>query len=109
MQEVFMTKIIHTPEDDESRNLPAIFPGASQRVAVGAASVQSTVLGPQTGLVRVCASTDCNIAFGINPVATATSLYLPAGAIEYFGVNPGEKIAVIQVSTGGFLFITEAL
>jgi hypothetical protein len=102
-------KIIHTPEDDESRGIPAIFPGSSQRLAVGSSSVQSTSMGETTGLVRLSASTDCYIAFGTNPTATNASLYLPAGMVEYIGINPGEKIAVLQVSAAGFLNIVEAL
>lgn len=102
-------KIIHTPEDDEGRGIPAIFPGASQRVAIGATSVQSASIGDTTGIVRLSASTDCFVAFGTNPVATVNSLYLPAGMVEYLGINPGEKVAVLQVSAAGFLSIVEGL
>lgn len=102
-------KIIHTAEDDESRVIPAVFPGNSQRVAIGASSVQSSAMGETTGLVRLTGSSDCYVSFGSNPTATTSSLYLPAGAIEYFGINPGDKIAVLQASTAGYLNIVEAL
>jgi hypothetical protein len=102
-------KSIHTPEDDESRGIPAIFPGISQAVAIGAISAQSTAIGQTTGLVRLCASSDCFVAFGSNPTASSSSLFLPAGMVEYFGINPGDKIAVIQSSASGFLSIVEAL
>lgn len=77
--------------------------GAAQNVAVGAASVQSTVLGAATYAVRVSTTGDCHIRFGQNPTALGTDLLLKAsdpGAI--FRANPGEKIAVIQnaASTG---------
>lgn len=102
-------KIIHTPEDDESRGIPAIFPGSSQTVAIGATSVQSSSMGSTTGLIRLTASSDCYVAFGPNPTATNASLMLPAGMVEYFGINPGDKVAVLQVSAAGFLNIVEAL
>lgn len=103
-----MTKRILTPEDNEFRSLPAIFPGVSKRLAVGAASAQSDPFGETTGLIRLMATTDCYVAFGANPVATSSSLFLPAGAIEYFGVSPLDMIACLQVSSAGFINIVEA-
>lgn len=103
-----MTKQIHTPEDDESRSIPAIFPGVSQSLAVGAVSTQSSAFGSSTGLIRVCPTVDCYIEINSNPTATTSSLYLPAGAVEYFGCNPEDKLAVLQVSAGGYINIVEA-
>jgi hypothetical protein len=103
-----MSKVIFTPEDNESRPLPAIFPGVSQRVAVGGSSTQSAAFGDSTGMIRLAPTTDCYVAFGLNPTATNASLFLPAGSIEYFGVSPGEKIACLQVSSAGFLNVVEA-
>lgn len=102
-------KTIHTPEDDEGRGIPAIFPGFSQRLQIGATSSQSIPMGATTGIVRLCPTSDCYVAFGANPTASSSSLLLPAGAVEYFGINPGDKIAVLQVSSGGYLSIIEAL
>ena len=34
--------------------------------------------------------------------------YLPADTIEYVGVNGEDKVAVIQVSAGGTLYVAEA-
>ena len=86
---------------------PAIKPGTTQNVAVGAASAQSAAVG---GLVvRVVSSTDCHIAFGANPTALATSMFLPAKLPEYFVCAPTDKLAVIQDTAGGNLSITTAI
>lgn len=78
-----------------------------QRVSVGAASAQSAVFGATTRVVRVAASTDCHIAFGTNPTATTTSTYLPAGAVDYFAVEAGQRAAVIRATVDGFVSVVE--
>jgi len=59
--------------------------------------------------VRVVSSSNCWLAFGAAPTATmgAGSTYLPANLPEYFFVNAGEKIAVIQDTVAGTLNIAE--
>jgi hypothetical protein len=86
---------------------PAVKPGAAQALAYAASSVQSAVLG--CVVVRVVSTTDCHIAFGPNPTATATSMFLPAKVPEYFICSPTDKAAVIQDTAGGNLSITPAV
>ena len=89
--------------------LPAIEPAVSQKVAIGSSSAQS---GAITALLaRFVASADCHLAFGSNPTAVAdgTCVFLPANVPEYFVVVSGNKVAVIQDSVSGNLFITAAL
>ena len=85
---------------------PAIKPGTAQVLAYAASSVQSAALG--CVVVRVVSSTDCHIAFGANPTATATSMLLPAKVPEYFICGPTDKVAAIQDAAGGNLGITPA-
>lgn len=73
-------------------SLPAVL---VQSVTLGAGSVQSAALGGNTSVVRLTTDGPCCIAAGPNPTATTDSLRLPAGAVEYFAVTPGHKIAVI--------------
>lgn len=84
--------------------------GKTQVLAIGAASVQSTVFGTNT-VVRLVATAPCFVAVGANPVAApANSMYLTKDLPEYFGVRAGVKIAVIQDNAGGatgYLNITE--
>ena len=93
--------------DHAGRPIPALTPGDSQRVAVGGTSAQSTALSSETIIVRVQSDVACYLAFGDNPTATNTDLVLPANTVEYFGVAPGSKVAVLQVGGAGFLNIVE--
>jgi hypothetical protein len=87
-----------------------ISPGVSQVLTVNSSSVQSAL--PQSGvsIVRLFSTVDAWIAFGASPTAVAegaSSLFLPGGIVEYFQISSTEKIAVIQSSTAGKLYITE--
>lgn len=86
--------------------MPAFFPGATQTVAIGAASAQSTPF--VAGLIRVIASVDCFLFFGENPTSSSGEMLLKAGVAEYYAVVPGERVAVIQSVGAGSLYITEA-
>jgi hypothetical protein len=117
-------------EDRHGLAVQASRPYSSQSVAIGSASVLSAPLSisqdrPQreseggaqflgqpnhTRHVRIVATAACWVAFGTAPIAVlraANSMYLPAGLPEYFWVQAGEQIAVIQDAAAGFLYITE--
>jgi hypothetical protein len=106
MADLFITEYADTPLIGLGKFLqvgvePAV---AEQAVTIGVASVQSAALNGKTKLLRVHAEAACAIAFGVNPTAVATTHRLPAGAVEYYGVTPGDdngsalKVAVIQDS-----------
>jgi len=122
--------------DGHGQAVQAARPYSSQTVAIGAASVacnafQTAVPGRYTAMagsgvavgtpftapnntrhVRLVATSDCWISFGLTPVAVvgaSSSILLPAGIPEYFWVMPGERIAVIQASGGGSLNIAEMM
>lgn len=79
----------------------------AQKVTVGGSSTQSAAFNAVTKLVRLLSTVDCYVAFGSNPTATSSSLYMVAGVPEYFAVDPGSKVAVLQVASGGNLSIAE--
>jgi len=88
----------------------AICIGTSQVLTTSSSSQQSTAVSDKTSIIRLFCTKDCFIAIGPNPTVTTsgtTGAFLPGGIIEYFGVNPNDKIAVIQVSASGTLYITE--
>lgn len=64
-------------------------------VAIGGVSTQSAAFGSNTRLVRLHTDAACRVAFGENPTATANSMRLAANSTEFFGVIPGQKVAVI--------------
>jgi hypothetical protein len=85
-----------------------ISPGTSSQVAIGAASVQGSAPSDGVTILRFFATADCYLAFGANPTASSSAMFLPAGFIEYFEIKAGEKYAVIQAnSTTGTLYVTE--
>lgn len=72
---------------------------AAEKWAVSTSSAQSAVLGAGDH-VFVC-DQDCNILFGTNPTATASSQFVPAKTlIRLRGVLSGEKCAVIAAGAG---------
>ena len=96
------------PLDENGYAVPVLRPNTSQMVAIGAASVQSAAVAATTEIVRLVATVDCFVAFGTNPTAVAnTSMRLVAGLPELFRINSSAKVAVIQASGGGSLYITE--
>lgn len=95
---------------DPRDRFDAIFHGTSQTRSVGAASAQSAAVGANTTLVRLFATVDTWVHFGANPTAvtTGTSIYLPAGVVEYFGCAGSDKIAALAATAAtGNLYITE--
>lgn len=86
----------------------ATVPGP-QSVAIGAATAPTTfpVLAVE---VCITATVACFIVNGASPVASATTgLYLPANLPFHIRTNSTDKIAVIQASTGGTLFVCPVL
>jgi len=97
----------------QASGFPAIFPGDSQKVSFTGTSAQSAAFSGGTNtestVIRVFATEDCHIKVGANPTALAdgSCMFLPAGIVEYIGVNPTDKIAAIRDTTSGTLYITE--
>ena len=90
---VNITEFAENSQDTPAVRFPAL---ASQNVAVGGASAQSTAFGASTVLIRVVADVACYIDIAADPTAAAADTYVPAGAPEYFRVAPGDKLAVIE-------------
>lgn len=86
-------------------------PGVSQKVTVTGTSAQSSALGAGTSIVRLFATVNMFILVGTNPTALAdgTNMFLPAGIETYVAIAEGStpKIAAIQNSVSGTLYITE--
>lgn len=70
-------------------------PLVEQTVAIGGTSAQSAAFNANTKFIRVHADVVCSRLLGANPVATLDNARMAAGATEYVGVEPGDKIAVI--------------
>lgn len=71
-------------------------PGVTtQTVNIGGASAQSAAFSRGTSYIRVHTDAICSINIGANAVASATTPRMAANTTEYFGVNPGDVLAVI--------------
>lgn len=81
--------------------------GTTQVKAYTTSAAIDNAVGSQTRVVRVVTTTAAHIAFGAAPTATTSDVYMPAGVAEYFAITPGEKIAAVQVASGGNLHVTE--
>lgn len=76
---------------------PAI---ADQTVTTSGTSARSNAFNANTRLIAIstpAAQAVC-VLFGDNPTALVTSLRLPANQIVFFGVKPGQKVALIDVT-----------
>ena len=73
---------------------------ADQTITTSGTSAQSAAFNTNTRVV--CISTPAAQAvcalFGANPTALVTSLRLPSNSMVFFGVKPGEKVALIDVT-----------
>jgi hypothetical protein len=75
-------------------------PVASQTVAIGGSTAATTnACNGSTGLIRVYAEADCNIAIAAAPNAgTGIIIPLAAGQYDYFAVDPGTAMKVAVIS-----------
>jgi hypothetical protein len=73
-------------------------PLVEQTVAIGGSSTASNAFNVNTRFVRlsVDSTTACSIAFGASPVATTSNARMAASTTEYFGVQGGARVAVIE-------------
>lgn len=93
----YITEYLRQPLDGISRVLPAGQEPSVvvQKIAIGAGSVQSAAFNEKTTFVAINVDAPCSVAFGANPTATAASMRIPQDGTMYYGVFPGDKVAVI--------------
>lgn len=95
-------------EDLNGHMAQAVGLGLTQTVSYTASSVATTnAVAATTRVVRLVSTSDCHLAISANPTATTAGPLLPAGAVEYIRVNAGDKVAAIQRSSAGILYVTE--
>lgn len=78
--------------------------GNGQVVAFTGTSAQSTAI--TATVIDLTATEDCFIAIALSPAAAANSDYfMPKNSTYRFPMTTGHKVAVIQATTGGNLYI----
>jgi hypothetical protein len=77
---------------------------ATQQVAVGGGSLQSSAFNAKTKAVMVMCDVGCSVEFGVlttdSPTAATTDVLLQQGTPYNFVVSPGTKVAVIANTAG---------
>jgi len=69
---------------------------SSETITLSGSNQQSDAFSQYTRLVRVAVEVSAWVSISSNPDATASPrAYMPAGAVEYFSVEPGQMIAGI--------------
>lgn len=93
----YITEYLRQPRDGIERVLPAGQEPALavQKIAIGVGSVQSSPFNAKTTFIAMHVDAVCSYKFGDNPTAAATDMRMPADGTMYFGVYPGQRVAVI--------------
>lgn len=82
--------------------------GTTQTITTsGSSAATSSAVATTTRVVRIVTTEDCHIAFATSPTATTSGPFLPAKQVEYFKITGGHKVAAIQSSTAGTVYVTE--
>jgi hypothetical protein len=105
-----MTDII-LPADKFNNSIQAMRIGVTQSITVGISSTATAnALSKNTIIVRLVSTSDCFVKITTGtPTATPADMFLPAGVPEYIGVDGFNtlKVATIQSTAGGTLYVTE--
>ena len=56
-------------------------------------SAQSAAFNGKTRYIRVVADAVAYLDFGSNPTSTTSDTRLPSGVVEFYGVEPGQKVS----------------
>lgn len=73
-------------------------PSVANQTVTYTTTTQSNAFNSLTNYIRFVSTSNCHILINADPTATTSTTYVPAGAVEYFGVTPGHKIAVVAAA-----------
>jgi hypothetical protein len=100
-------------KDHLNHAIQALLPSTTQSVVIsGSSAATANALSKNTVVIRVFSTTNCFINIGTGtPTATTAGIPIASYSAEYFRVNGYEtlKVAGIQESSSGTLYITEML
>jgi hypothetical protein len=81
--------------------------GLTQTIAYDSSVGITNAFGPETFQIRLVANSACCYRIGDGAqTATTSDSYLPANAVEYVAVTPGQRIAAIKAATNGLVTAT---
>ena len=82
--------------------------GGTQKLSfTGSSGATTSAVGDQTRRVSLYATQDCYINFDGTPTATTADFFLPGSMQIMLAIRPGQKVAALQVSNAGDLYVSE--
>jgi hypothetical protein len=87
----------------------AYYPGTTRNGTTTTSTQRTSAFNSTTSIVRIAVQNDTYIQPGTTTSTTATtgSMIIPGGGIEFLAVPESSYLAYLQVSTGGWISITE--
>lgn len=96
MADIFISEYNRLARDVDGNVIPVgKEPAIVEQTLLIGTETDSAAFNEQTMLVRIHAEGACCLLFGSAPTAAITKKRMAAGATEYFGVVPGQKVSVI--------------
>lgn len=74
---------------------PAMPPLVEQTLGISGSSQVSNPFSPSTRYVMLNCDSVCSLAWGTNPTAAVTAQRMGANETRFYGVIPGQQVAVI--------------
>ena len=87
----------------------AYYPGTTQNQTTNTSSQYTNAFAAGTSIVRVAVQNDTYVQPIVTTatLATSSSMIIPAGGVEFLAVPAGSRIAHLQVSSSGWISITQ--
>tara|TARA_R110000782_G_scaffold126592_2_gene218182 strand:+ start:32 stop:334 length:303 start_codon:yes stop_codon:yes gene_type:complete len=70
----------------------------------GSATVSGFTIGAGIRVARIVSKIDCH--YNVEGVATTSTVFLPAGVIEYIHVYEGDQISIVTSGVTGSAYVT---
>lgn len=85
-----------------------VIAGSGQNISTsGTAANNAVAFADNVSIIRITATENVHYRIGPAAVAVATDTFLPQGAVEYVGIVKGDRLSVIQDSTGGTVNVSQ--
>ena len=94
---------------DPNTNAVPIFELGTNQVITTSGTSAATASSIGKDIVRIVASEDSYIEFGVSPTATTSSYLVLGGIVEYFKTDPSFKVAAIQKDAAGEVHVSTCL
>ena len=99
MTVAYVTEYDNLGKDEDAKTVQAAKnPPVTDQTVTFTTTTQSATFNGKTKLIRIACASASHYLVGANPTATTSKALLPANTVEYLSVNPGDKIAFVDVA-----------